>query len=65
MSYGSRCYDLAVIFLSDSPEKNTEANRDELAQAVQTTLEDWIEYILKPATAPLPDADRSPSVIKG
>ncbi len=49
MSYDSRCYDLAALFLSDNPEKNTEANRDELAQHIQTEIEDWIEYILKPA----------------
>lgn len=48
MGYDSRCYDLAVLFLSDSPEKDTEANRDELAQHIQTEIEDWIEYILKP-----------------
>lgn len=51
MSYDSRCYDLAALFLSDNPEKNTEANRDELAQHIQTEIEDWIEYILKPAEA--------------
>jgi hypothetical protein len=38
MSYDPRCYDLAVLFLSDSPEKDTEANRDELAQHIQTEI---------------------------
>lgn len=46
MGYDSRCYDLAALFLSDNSEKNTEANRDELAQHIQTEIEDWIEYIL-------------------
>lgn len=49
MGYDSRCYDLAAVFLSDSPEKNTEANRDELAQHIQDEIEGWIEFILKPA----------------
>jgi len=48
MGYDSRCYDLAAVFLSDEPEKNTEANRDELAQHIQYEIEGWIEYILKP-----------------
>lgn len=47
MAYDSRCYDLAELFLSDT-DKNTEANRHELAQHIQTEIEDWIEYILKP-----------------
>lgn len=51
MSYDSRCYDLAALFLSDSPEKNTEANRGELAQHIQTEIENWIEFILLPAGA--------------
>lgn len=48
MGYDSRCYDLAAMFLSDEPEKNTEANRDELAQHIQTEIEGWIEHTLKP-----------------
>lgn len=48
MGYDSRCYDLAALFLSDNPDKNTEANRDELAQHIQDEIESWIEYILKP-----------------
>ena len=50
MSYDPRCYNLAVLFLSDSPEKDTEANRDKLAQHIQTEIEGWIEFILKPKT---------------
>lgn len=49
MGYDSRCYDLAVVFLSDSPEKDTEANRQYLAQHIQEEIEGTIEYILKPA----------------
>lgn len=57
MSYDPRCYDLAVLFLSDNPEKDTEANRDELAQHIQTEIEDWIEYILKAAPSTVPRQD--------
>lgn len=48
MSYDQSCYDLAAAFLADHPEKNTEANRDELAQHIQTEIGDWIEFILLP-----------------
>ena len=60
MGYDSRCYDLAALFLSDEPEKNTEANRDELAQHIQTEIEDWIEYILRPAIALPPSESQTP-----
>lgn len=53
MSYDQSCYDLAAAFLVDHPEKNTEVNRDELAQHIQTEIEDWIEFILLP-TVPSP-----------
>jgi len=49
MGYDSRCYDLAAVFLSDNPEKNTEANRAELAQHIQDEIEGWIEFILQPS----------------
>lgn len=49
MSYDQSCYDLASAFLVDHPDKNTESNRDELAQHIQTEIEDWIEFILLPA----------------
>lgn len=52
MAYDSRCYDLAALFLSDNPEKDTEANRKYLAQHIQEEIEGTIQYILKPA----PDA---------
>lgn len=43
-SYDPACYDLAARFLSDVPEKNTEANRDQLAALIQRTIEDDIEF---------------------
>lgn len=43
-SYDPACYDLAARFLSDWPEKNTEANRDQLAALIQRTIEDDIEF---------------------
>lgn len=43
-TYDSACYDLAALFLSDCPEKNTEANRDQLAALIQSTIEDGIEF---------------------
>ena len=52
MSYDSRCYDLAALFLSDCPEKNTEENRDKLAQHIQNEIESEIEFILEPAAKP-------------
>ena len=58
MSYDQSCYDLAAAFLVDHPEKNNEANRDELAQHIQTQIEDWIEYILKPVS-PYPQASET------
>lgn len=43
MSYDSRCYDLAELFLSDSARINDEPHRRALAQHIQTTVENWIE----------------------
>jgi hypothetical protein len=43
-TYDQACYDLATAFLVDHPEKNTEANRDQLAALIQRTIEDDIEY---------------------
>lgn len=52
MTYDPRCYDLAATFLSDeSAEINTEANRDELAQMIQTEIETTIEHLFKPRLA--------------
>lgn len=44
MAYDSRCYDLAAVFLSDEPELDTEPRREELAQLIQTTIEDHIAF---------------------
>lgn len=40
--YDRACYDLAVIFLSDEDEIDTEENRKELAQTIQEAIEDKI-----------------------
>lgn len=42
MSYDSKCFDLAAVFLSDTPDIDNERNRDKLAQHIQTAIEDWI-----------------------
>lgn len=44
MSYDSRCYDLAEVFLDDEPHLNAESYRTELAQLIQNTIEDFIEF---------------------
>lgn len=44
MPYDIKCLDLAAVFLSDVPDIDNPANRDELAQLIQTTVEDWISY---------------------
>jgi len=41
-SYDSRSYDLAEIFLEDTPHLNTERRRDELAKVIQTAIEDYL-----------------------
>ena len=49
-TYDESCWDLAVAFLSDSPEKDTPENRHELATAIQQTVEDVIQFQLKAKT---------------
>lgn len=44
MGYDTKCHDLASAFLADTPDINTEASRDKLAQHIQTAIEDWISY---------------------
>ena len=44
MGYDSKCYDLAEAFLADAPTINSIATRHQLAQHIQTTIEDWISY---------------------
>jgi len=46
MSYDTKCYDLASAFLEDEPLSN-EKDCHELAQLIQTTIEDWITYTMK------------------
>jgi hypothetical protein len=50
MSYDIQSYNLAAAFLSDIPSLDTEANRNELAQLIQTTIEDFISFAAKPDT---------------
>jgi len=42
MSYDVKCYDLAEAFLEDEPHLDTEKRRSELAQIIQTAIEDFI-----------------------
>jgi hypothetical protein len=48
MSYDQRCYDLAAVFLEDVEGIDHEASCRELAQLIQQTIEDWIQYGKKP-----------------
>jgi hypothetical protein len=57
-TYDPACYDLAASFLSDHPEKNTEANRDQLAALIQRTIEDDIEFGME-STVPRPERGAS------
>ena len=41
-SYDARCYELAELFLEDQPHLNNERRRDELAQAIQRAIEEYI-----------------------
>jgi hypothetical protein len=42
MSYDQKSYDLAEGFLEDAPHLNTTRRRHELAQLIQSTIEDYI-----------------------
>jgi len=42
ISYDSRCYDLAEIFLSDEPGMNTPHHAHEMAQDIQIAIEDYL-----------------------
>ena len=46
MSYDKKCYELAKIFLSDAGCQE-EARIEQLAQDIQTCIEDYIEFDLK------------------
>jgi hypothetical protein len=45
MAYDSKCYDLAEAFLEDEPSLNTEGRRKQLAQIIQTAIEDEIQWM--------------------
>ena len=51
MSYDPKCLQLASDFLEDHPTINTEERRKELAQFIQTEIEEQIEYYLAPEPA--------------
>ena len=44
MTYDEKCYELALMFLSDHPCLNTDKNADELAMEIQGHIEDWIAF---------------------
>lgn len=43
MSYDPKCYDLAEMFLEDSPKLDNERNVHRLAQVIQDAIESEIE----------------------
>jgi hypothetical protein len=45
MAYDQKCYELAKDFLSDAADKDidTEKNRDELAERIQTAIDDFLD----------------------
>jgi hypothetical protein len=51
-TYDAACYELAALFLSDSPAMNNEFHRDELATYIQSEIEGWLEYEEKHGTGP-------------
>jgi Mn-dependent DtxR family transcriptional regulator len=55
--YDRKCYELAEHFLSDEPEIDSEENRAELAQAIQTEIEDKIAELLTDHEAKSPAED--------
>lgn len=42
MSFDTKCYDLAVVFLADHPRLDNEGTRKYLAQRIQDAIEEWI-----------------------
>lgn len=44
-TYDLKCEQLAAVFLSDEPDLNTEAARVTLASAIQSCIEDEIEFM--------------------
>ena len=53
MAYDTKCYDLASAFLEDELRSN-EKDCCELAQLIQTTIDDWISFTLKDREPPDP-----------
>ena len=43
MAYDTKCYDLAAAFLEDEDGINSRRQVDNLAQTIQTAIENWIE----------------------
>lgn len=43
-NYDQKCFDLAEVFLSDTPHLATEKRTDELAQLIQSCIEDFILF---------------------
>lgn len=41
-TYDPKCYELAVHFLQDEQQLDTEENRRDLAIAIQEAIEDWL-----------------------
>ena len=54
MSYDSKCYDLASIFLEDEPSIFSDRRCKELAQDIQRLIEDYIQYELENYEPPDP-----------
>jgi hypothetical protein len=44
-TYDSKCYDLAVAFLADTPDIDNEKTRDQLAQSIQDAIEGEIGFL--------------------
>lgn len=42
MAFDEKCWNLAAVFLSDEPHLSTTDRCNELAQLIQTTIEDFI-----------------------
>lgn len=45
MTYDSRCWDLAEVFLQDEPGLNTEVAKHQLACEIQDTIENEITFM--------------------
>jgi hypothetical protein len=44
-TYDTKCYELADFFFDDEPEKRTRYRVQELAEAIQQTIEDYFEAL--------------------